>query len=123
MNAGDVACKLVDMLDCLGTSACVMHGLGHRTDFLPRVIGKDCRVQPSKSLVFVLEGPPIITWSIGRVKLIAQHRRYGILVEEPGPKALAASAIASLIQGIGDLVGLYPFHAQFPKQAHARVFF
>src|SRR6266849_6796249 len=123
MNTGDIARKLIDVFDLLGASAGMMHGLGHRTDLLPLVIRKGCRVQPPEALLFVLDGSPVIAWSICRIKLVAQHGGNRVFVEESGTKPLTASAIACLIQRVSYFVGLDPFHAQFAKQTPARVLF
>ncbi len=121
MDTGDVACELVHVLDLLGACAGVVHGLGHSADLLPFVIGERRRVQPSESLLFVLDGSPVIARSVSGIKLVAQHGGHGVFVEEPGAKALAAGAIARLIQRISDFIGLDSFHAQFAKQAQAGV--
>src|SRR5260221_10482355 len=116
MNTGDIARKLIHMLDLLGASAGMMHGLGHRTDLLPLVIRKGCRVQPPEALLFVLDGSPVIAWSICRIKLVAQHGGNRVFVEESGTKALAAGTITPLIQRISYFVSLDPLHAQVTKQ-------
>src|SRR5262249_32200475 len=121
MNTGNIACKLIDMLHLLRPSTGMIHGLGHRTDFLPLVISKGCWMQSPKALILVLDNSPIITWSIGGIKLIPKHGRHGILGKESGPKSLTAGAIACLIQRISDFVSLDPFHTEFAKQTQAWV--
>src|SRR5258708_38898717 len=112
MNTGDIARKLIHMLDLLGASAGIMHGLGHRTDLLPLVIRKGCRVQPPEALLFVLDGSPVIAWSICRIKLVAQHGGNRVFVEESGTQALAAGPMALPIPRIGYFVHPHPRHAQ-----------
>lgn len=121
VNTGDVASELVHVLHLLGTGAGVVHGLGHRTDLLPLVIRERRLVQPAKALLLVLDGSPVIAWRVRGVELVAKHRGYRVLVEEPRPKALTAGAVSRLVQRIGDLVGLDPLHAQLTHQPQAGV--
>ncbi|HET9921284.1 MAG TPA: hypothetical protein VFQ30_15670 [Ktedonobacteraceae bacterium] len=123
VDTGDIARELVHVLDLLGTSAGVVHGLGHGADLLPLIIRECRRVQPLEALLFVLDGSPVIAWGIRRIKLVAQHGSHCVLVEEPSAKALTAGAIACLIQRISDFIGLHPLHAQLAKQTQAGVLF
>jgi len=107
MNTRDIACKLIDMLDRLCASARMMHGLRHSSDLLPLVIGKCGWMQPTKALILILDGSPLIAWGICCIKFITKHSSYSILVKEPGTKALTTGAIACIVQGIGYLVGFY----------------
>src|SRR5436309_7550988 len=105
MHTGDIACKLIDMLDWLGARTDMRHRLGHGTDFLPLVIGKGRRMQATKALFFVLDGASIIARGIGGIKLIAQHGGDGILGKEPSSETLTARAIACFIEGISNVIG------------------
>src|SRR5438034_4653990 len=123
MDTGDIACKLIHMLDLLCSRAGMVHGLGHRTDLLPLVIREYRRMQPSIALLLILDGSPVIAWGIGSIKLIAQHGRHRVFSKESGTKALTPGPIAFLIQRISDLVSLDPLHAQLAKQMQSWVLF
>src|SRR5438477_11522376 len=94
MDTGDIPRELVQMPHLLGAGAGVVHGLRHRADALPFIVGEGGRVQAAMPLVMVLDGSPIVPRGIGRVKLVAQDSGDRIFAEQVRAKELAAGAIA-----------------------------